>query len=110
MLHSVARTIVGCEVQQKCVILKLWWSPHRDFRSHDLLHVFHERGTLAAFRAERVDHDVVPLSVNLESIDCPVRTDLRRRVDENVPVWKIPTVLAGTISAAIDDLPTRWSN
>src|ERR1044072_1217289 len=97
-------------MQEKCILFELRWSPHCDFRSHDLLDVFHERRALSAFRAKRVDHDVILLSVNIESIYCPIRTNVRRCIDKNVTVGKIPGALTGMVSATVNNLPGRGCN
>ena len=66
MFHSVARVIVGREVNQECVLFKLGRAPHRHFCPYDLFDVFDECGALTAFWSKRVDHDVILLAVDLE--------------------------------------------
>src|SRR5688572_15210309 len=68
MFHAVARVIVGGVVNQKGIFRKLRRPPHRHLRAHDLLDVAHERRALAAFWSKRMDHDVILLTVNFESI------------------------------------------
>ena len=82
-------------------------SPHRDLRAHDLFDVFYEARALAAFGAKRVDHDVILLAVDFKRVLCPVRRDLGGRIDEHVPVWKLPLRLARVVHPAVDDLPVR---
>src|ERR1051326_6147395 len=108
MFHAVAGMIVGGEVKQKRLLLKLRRAPHRYLRTNDLLDVLHERRTLAAFRAEGMYDDVILLAVDVEIVARPIGRYFCRRVDHDIPVWKLPLSLAEAIGAAVDDLPTRW--
>src|SRR5690242_10733101 len=107
MFHAVAGVIVGGEVNQKRVLLKLRRAPHCHLCAHDLLDVLHERRPLAAFGTERVDHHMKLLAVDYEIVPRPVGRDLCWRVNHDVPVWKLPLSLAATVSASVNDLPTR---
>jgi hypothetical protein len=105
MFHAVTGMIVGGEVKEKSVLVKLRWSPHRDLCAHDRFDVAHELRAPPTFRTKRMDHDVILLAVDCERVR-PVRCNLGGRIDQNVPVWKLPFSLAWTICAAVNDLPT----
>ena len=105
MLHAVAGTIVGGEVDEERIFFKLRRSPHRDFGAHDLLDVFDECRASPSFWSKRVDHDVILFPVNFEVVLSPVRSDLGGCIDHDVPVWKLPFGLTGSISAAVHDSP-----
>src|SRR5215203_5504583 len=107
MFHAVSGTIVGGKVTQEGVFFKFRSAPHRHLCAHDFLDVFHEGSTPSPFLTKRMDHNVILLAVNFKVVLGPIRCNLGWRVDQNVPVWKLPLALAGTFSAAIHDLPTR---
>src|SRR5215213_2533937 len=109
MLHSISGTIVGGEMKQERVLLKLRRPPHRHLSAHDLLDILHECGPLAAFVTEGMYDDMILLAVNHKIILRPIRRYLRRRVDHDVPVWKLPLSLAHVVQPAIYDLPTGGS-
>src|SRR5262245_11088837 len=98
--------IVGSEMKQEGVLVKLRWTPHRGFGRDDLLDVLHQRRALSTFWPQRVDHHVVLLSTDGETIQGPVRTNLGGCVDHDVPVRKLPLGLARLLSSTVDDLPT----
>jgi hypothetical protein len=109
VFHAIAGMIVGGKVNQKGVLLKFRSSPQRRFRSHNLFDVPHQTGTLAAFLTKRVDHHVIFLAVDHEIVLGPIRRDFGWRIDHDVPIGKLPFVLAGTLDAPIHNLPTlRW--
>src|SRR5262249_25352473 len=93
-------------MNQESVFIKLWRSPHSCFCTNNLFDVAHQCWSLSSFRSERVHYDVVPLAVNLEVINCPIRSDLSWRVDHDVPVRKLPFGLIWSLHPPIDDLPT----
>src|SRR5215213_1085753 len=105
MLHSVSGMIVGGEVNQERVLFKFRRAPHRNFRTHDPLYVFHECSASAAFRTKRMDHDIILFAISLEVVLSPIRTDLVGRVDHDVPVWKLPFSLTVPFRAAVHDSP-----
>src|SRR4029079_9588914 len=105
MFHSISGTIVGGEMQEERVLLKLRRSPHRYLRAHDPLDVLHERRTFAAFVTERMYDDVILLAVDFEIVLRPLRRHLCRRIDHFIPVWKLPLSLARVVQTAIYNLP-----
>ena len=108
MFHAVAGVIVGSEVNQECVGIKLRWSPHPSLRTHDLFDVANQCRALSTFVSQRVHHDVIRLPVNLKLILGPIRSDFGRSVDHHVPVRKPPLTLVGLLGPTINHAPTNW--
>src|ERR1043165_4070636 len=98
MFHAVSGMIVGGKVNQKSVLFKFRSAPHCHLCAHDLLDVFHEGSTLPAFRTKRMDHNVILLPVNFEALFGPIGCNLSWRVDQNVPVRKLPLALSRAFS------------
>src|SRR5436189_6193979 len=55
-----------------------------------------------------MDHNVILLAVDLEDVLSPIGRDLGGRIDQYVPILKLPLSLSRTISASVNDFPTRW--
>src|SRR5437867_7022694 len=109
MLHTVAGMIVGGEVNQEGIRVEFRRSPHRRLGAHYSLDVAYQRGPLATFISERMNHNVIRLAGYLKVIDSPVGSDLCWRIDHDVPIGKLPFALAGTVGAAVNDAPVlRW--
>src|SRR5262245_20623942 len=105
VFHTVAGTIVGCEVKEKSVAVKFRGPPHSNFSTHYFFDVPHESGPAASLLATRVNDDVVCLSIDAEVIDGPIRSDFGRIVDQGFVVRIFPIMLVGSLSPAIDDFP-----
>ena len=53
-----------------------------------------------------MDHDVILLAVDTEIVFSPIRRDLSRRIDHDVPVGKLKLDLILLVHSAVDDAPT----
>src|SRR5215510_6303582 len=109
MFHSITGTIVSGKMKQERILIKLRRAPHRHLGAHDLLDVLHERRTFATFVTERMNDYVILLAVDDEVVLSPIGCDLGRRVDHDVPVWKLPLSLARMVQPSVYDFPTGRS-
>src|SRR5215204_7194763 len=53
-----------------------------------------------------MDHNVILLAVDLKVVLGPIRRNLGRRIDQYVPIGKLPLRLTRAFSASINDLPS----
>ena len=51
--------------------------------------------------------DVISLSIDVEIVLGPIRSNLSRRIDHHVPIRKLEFTLVLLFGAAVDNLPTR---
>src|SRR5262249_14820165 len=105
--HTIAGTIVSCEVKKERVTIKLRRAPHSNFGTHNFFEVPHESGPTASLVATRVNDDVVRLSIDVEIIDSPIGTNFCWIVDQGFVVRVFPIALVGSLGAAIDNSPIR---
>src|SRR5688572_31629118 len=55
-----------------------------------------------------MDHHTILLAINLKLVNREIRSYLSGRVDEDVPIRKLPFTLVGVVHATIRDPPTCW--
>ena len=109
MLHAVAGTIVGRVVDQN-VYSSNSGGPHIATWARTIFSMSLTSGASSTFWSKRVDHDVILFPINFEVVLGPIGSDFGRCVDHDVPVWKPPFGLTGSIGwpLTIRQPPGAW--